>query len=244
MIHLTGDIHGFSGAHRLFYGYDPYLHKIKEGDYLIVLGDFGLIWNQKENLNEKYFLDEINKRPWITLFIEGNHENFDRIWSDEFETIEFGGHYAKKIRDKILYLQRSCIYEIEGKKFLTIGGADSIDKKYRKAGISWWKQEKIMPSDITAAEQALAEHNNTVDYVLTHTCPHKVLKYCFPDSPEAYPDPSGRRLNKIMRIAKFKRWYFAHLHLNIKQDEEHPKFPYNFEGLYENIIPLGGEIEK
>ena len=217
MIHLTGDIHGLSGAHRLFYGYDPYLHKIKEGDYLIVLGDFGLVWNQKENLNEKYFLDEINKRPWVTLFIEGNHENFDRLWSDEFETIEFGGHCAKKIRDKILYLQRSCIYEIEGKKIFTMGGGTSVDKMYRTEGITWWKEEIPAYADLVEARANLSKHNYEVDYIITHSCDERSLYYppiVNRSNKRGKTQEENKLFNEYENNVKYKHWYFGHYHVD------------------------------
>ena len=122
---------------------------------------------------------------------------------------------------------------------MTLGGGDSIDKQCRISGISWWKQEKITPANIKEAELELSRHDNTVDYILTHACPHKLLKYCFPNTHNKFPDPSGRQLNKLLKIANFKHWYFAHLHINTISEIFDSYFPHDkFTGLFEDIIEL------
>ena len=41
----------------------------------------------------------------------------------------------------VIHLMCGEIYNIEGKKFFTFGGAVSYDKEQRIPNVSWWKQE-------------------------------------------------------------------------------------------------------
>lgn len=76
MIYVTGDIHGEVDISKLN---TQNFSQAKEGDYLIICGDFGLIWDIKPSKNEEYWLKWLSKKPWTTLFVDGNHENFDRL---------------------------------------------------------------------------------------------------------------------------------------------------------------------
>ena len=80
MIYLTGDIHGQYDIHKLATrGLANQDIAPKEGDFLVVCGDFGLVWNKRQNSEERYWLRWLAKKPWTTLFVDGNHENFDRL---------------------------------------------------------------------------------------------------------------------------------------------------------------------
>ena len=81
MIFVTGDIHG--NPVRLstdnFYEQKEF-SGIKEDNTVIVLGDFGLVWNHNgESSNEKWWLDWLEEKPFTVCFVDGNHENFDRL---------------------------------------------------------------------------------------------------------------------------------------------------------------------
>ena len=56
MIYVTGDMHG--DIERL---YDPSFKKLKEGDTLIIAGDFGFLWDdQKKKRNCSNILAQEN----------------------------------------------------------------------------------------------------------------------------------------------------------------------------------------
>lgn len=44
---------------------------------MIICGDFGGIWDGSEA--EQQVLDWLENRPFTTLFVDGNHENFDLL---------------------------------------------------------------------------------------------------------------------------------------------------------------------
>lgn len=239
MIYLAGDMHGPIGFYDLVY--EAQEHCLSEDDYLIVLGDFGLIFAQEKTTRETHLLNTLNEQPWTTLFIDGNHENFQRLWNkEEFPDISFGGAVASKVRDKVIYLQRGAVYTIEDKTFLTIGGADSIDKAYRTPNYSWWEQETITQNDIDVAMKNMAKYNYNIDYMLTHTCPKEILPYCFEELFEGF-DESSEKLSQIADKIQFKKWYFGHLHID-KSSASDKNFPEKYHALYNDIVKIGDDL--
>ena len=71
--YITGDVHG-DWISRLNINAFPEQKEMTKDDYVIILGDMG-IWNNSktENCN----LDWLEERSFSTLFIDGNHSNFD-----------------------------------------------------------------------------------------------------------------------------------------------------------------------
>lgn len=127
MIFLTGDIHG--QPQRLG-SYDfPEGKNLTKDDYVIILGDFGIIWEKDETTgNERYWLDWLENKPWTTLFIAGNHENYDRLEDySKFPVEEWHGGMAQKIRPSVIHLCYGEIFDIDGYKFLNLEGAASHD---------------------------------------------------------------------------------------------------------------------
>ena len=74
-----------------------------------------------------------------TLFIDGNHENFEQLNSYAVE--QWNGGKVHIIEDNMIHLMRGQIFTIDGLKFFTFGGAYSIDKMSRAEGISWFPEE-------------------------------------------------------------------------------------------------------
>lgn len=77
MIYVTGDTHGEYGR---IIEFDA---KLEENNIIIVCGDFGFIF--KNDVQENMILDEIEKRKYTILFVDGNHENFTAINSYPIE---------------------------------------------------------------------------------------------------------------------------------------------------------------
>ena len=125
MIFITGDTHG--SFLRFNTSSFPEQKELSKDDCVIVCGDFGGIWQQKAGKEEAYWLNWLREKQFTLLFVDGNHENFTRLNSDEFETVDFCGGKAQKIRDGIYRLLRGQVYEIQEKRFFTFGGASSHD---------------------------------------------------------------------------------------------------------------------
>ena len=77
MIYLTGDTHGKIDIKKIFDWQEG--QNLTKEDYLIILGDFGLIFYGKDHElyeREQKLIKKLNDCPWTTLFVDGNHENF------------------------------------------------------------------------------------------------------------------------------------------------------------------------
>ena len=78
MVFITGDIHG-NPQNRFSLENFPQQNELCKKDLVIILGDFGLVWDYKgENTYEKERLDWLEQKTFTTCFVDGNHENFDR----------------------------------------------------------------------------------------------------------------------------------------------------------------------
>ena len=124
MIYITGD------CHRNFERFNtrnfPEQKEMTKDDYVLICGDFGGIWNKDtENKEETWLLDWLDCKTFTTLFIDGNHENFDRLYAYPVE--EWHGGKIHKIRPSVLHLMRGQVFEIAEKKVFTFGGASSHD---------------------------------------------------------------------------------------------------------------------
>ena len=172
-IYITGDCH--SSWSRFSTRNFPQQKEMTREDYVIVCGDFG-IWN--DSTQERKMLDWLAEKNFTLLFVDGNHENFDRLYGGEFEEVEFHGGRAHRIRENIYHLMRGYVFSLCGKKVFAFGGASSHDiadgivdpaayadnhslkkvirmlsarnKQYRIKGVSWWPEEMPRCGEPTA----------------------------------------------------------------------------------------------
>lgn len=250
MIVVTGDTHrdfrrlSSKNTKRLF----------EEGDFVIIAGDCGLTWDNDDTF--RYYKDILENKPYTTLFIDGNHENFDILNSYNIEEWH-GGKVHHIAKDKIIHLMRGQVYDIEGKKIFTFGGGHShdmqgglLDKKdplfkqkvkeanklwlpYRIIGESWWKEE--MPSD-KEYEEGLAnlEANNwQVDYIITHCIASSYLSDIGIKLgiKGMEPDELTEYFENIKSKTAYNKWYCGHYHLNYRIDDKHTVLYESFEEL-------------
>jgi len=223
-IYITGDIHG--DPMRLARKKFPEGKNLTKDDFAIVAGDFGIIWSNKPDNKEAYELKWLEQRPWTTLFIDGNHENFYRLGLLPEEEM-FGGKVGV-VRKGIYHLKRGEIYLIGGKTFFCFGGAYSWDRWHRTLGISYWEEEVPNYTEMDYGLAQLESVQYKVDYILTHTMPRFLVPILgFSKAPEDKEDPTSKYLDHISNSATFEKWYFGHMHI----DKDMGKF----KCLYENI---------
>ena len=202
MIFITGDTHGDIDYQRLL---ELKQYHLSYDDYLIICGDAGICWSPD---TLQYHLDLYNDIGCTIIFIDGNHENF--VMLAQCPLVEYCGALMHQIDEHIFHVLRGEIMTLEGKRFLCIGGAVSIDKMYRVPYVSWWPEEEITFHDIDNAIKNLAKVDNKVDYVVTHCCdtPTVTKAFCF------HKDICTDQLNFIDEIVEYKHWYFGHYHFS------------------------------
>lgn len=77
MIFITGDTHMPIDMGKLSRERFPIQDQLTKDDYVIICGDFGGVWDGR--WHDKRCMDDLNARNFTTLFIDGNHENFDLL---------------------------------------------------------------------------------------------------------------------------------------------------------------------
>ena len=213
MIYVTGDIHGEMSISRLNTKNFPEQKKMTKDDYVIIVGDFGLIWDGGPS--DKYWLDWLERKPFTTLFIDGNHENFDLLY--QYPTKEWNCGLVHEIRPSVMHLQRGEVFVIDELKVFTFGGALSIDKPYRTEGKSWWPQEMPNMKEMENGLSNLAIHANRVDIILTHNGPESIVK-TFGFGIKQEEKALAKYLEHIKNHVGYDKWFFGHWHENRSYD--------------------------
>lgn len=113
MIYVTGDTHGDYGVFA-----ERKLDRLKKDDILLIAGDFGFIWDNSNS--EIKNLKKLAKKKYTIVFVEGAHENFERL--REFEEVDFYGGKARKIAANIYCLNRGELYTMDGRTVFALGG--------------------------------------------------------------------------------------------------------------------------
>lgn len=221
-VFVRGDLHG-----RI----EPLLFaNLNKNDILIILGDFGLIWD-KDDKTVQSILDIIEREiPYTIAFIDGNHENFVQIKNFTKKIEKWNDGLIDRISNNLIHLRRGEIYNINDKRIGICGGANSIDKAWRIEGESWWKEEEITNEDIENFKTNL-KNNKKIDFMLTHDCPENlvpIVKLYSGINDNGKISNSQKQLEKIYKIVDFNKWYFGHWHMNYK-------FNNQFECLYDQI---------
>jgi hypothetical protein len=188
---ITGDIHGDFGA----------LNKIitkKSPSYCIVCGDSAYFWAGE---HQKCKIKPNNTKIYL---LPGNHED----WNLFEKIIGRNGPDPIEIEPNIFYCPIGSSTIINNKTFLFIGGADSIDKQWRTAGISWFSQEVLNEKDL----EYIVSRNIKADVIFSHTCPFIFNIFDKLGIYDKLYDPTSRLLDIVWEQFKPKNWFFAHFH--------------------------------
>lgn len=223
MIYVTGDTHGGIDIAKLNSQNFPEQKRLTKEDYVIICGDFGFVWNGGQE--EQWWLKWLSDRNFTTLWIDGNHENFERLYAYP-EISKFGGK-AREIVPGIYHISRGQVLTIDGRRIFFMGGARSIDKKWRLDRISWWEEELPSVAEEQSALDALEACGWNVDYVVTHCAPSSVAGQLVPGAFEA--DSATELFEHIDHRLSYKKWYFGHYHVDEVVDDQH-------EALYNKVV--------
>ena len=214
MSYVTGDTHGSINIGKLSTKNFPDQKHMSKSDYLIICGDFGGVWDGSKE--EQYWRKWLKQKPFTTLFVDGNHENFPAL--NSYDVQEWNGGKVHKIEDSIFHLMRGQVYQIDGYKFFSMGGASSHDKEYRIEGWSWWAEELPSTEEYLEALANLDKNNWNVDFVISH---------CAPDSVQTQiknwyeKDKLTNFMESIKNDLSFSHWFFGHYHTDWKIDDKY-----------------------
>lgn len=207
-IYVVGDIHGKIDIGKLNNRNFPEQKELTKNDYVIIVGDFGFPWIGLDSPEDNWWLDWINDKNFTTLFIDGNHENFNLLY--KYPEKEFLGVNCHQLRDNVYHVKRGEVLKINDFKILCMGGANSHDKAYRKEGVSWWKEEEPTYNEWEKAFLNVEK----ADIILTHDAPYSVLRAMMLNVEENNVNKMLDRL--FQRDLKATKWYFGHHHIDRK----------------------------
>ena len=201
-IYFTGDIHGEFNS----FGYGITRRYGIKNAHVIVAGDIGMGF-YKHN----YYVDmftSMNKRLSAlnvhVYFVRGNHDNPDYFNNTPEDMRQFS--HIHLVRDY-------TVLQIEGHNILCVGGAASVDKKFRTKDVDWWEFENVLPYHELNCKD--------IDIVVTHCapifCPPKFERISWMDD-ELHDKAKEDRIIlaklyfDLIKHSDVKYWFYGHYH--------------------------------
>jgi hypothetical protein len=178
---VVGDTHGNIQTHRrvtdaaVELGIRVVLH----------VGDLGVgPWPHEPRDKMLYRLDRDLEAAgaWL-LLTGGNHENWTRIDAAAIDETDDLGFAVLGLAGRVRVFGRPGRVTVGGRVVASVGGAVSVDQRWRTAGESWWPQEAVTPAMVDALGDEPA------DVLVTHEVPAGV------------PVASDSRLAPVLAVA-------------------------------------------
>lgn len=193
---FVGDIHG--DLYDVSYQIEKLPSDVKN---IIFLGDIGFGFFGDGQLENK-FLKYIPKHIKIWL-LRGNHDN----------PIYWEVKYIVNPYPRLNFIKDCDVLNINGKRFLVVGGGISIDRDYRTGGKSYWSDEYVKLPDKNLLEDnihGIISHSGIKPPVLEGSL-HPLIEN---SSDEMKADLKREEdiFNTILTIAKPKEWFYGHFH--------------------------------
>jgi hypothetical protein len=189
---ICGDIHGR-------FGYFKRVLEQEKPDLAICLGEWGY-WLQ-------CWPDMKAIKPKCPVYwIDGNHERFDML----------NRRTSDEIAPNIFYKPRGTVELINGKNVLFMGGAFSIDYKYRTVGFDYFPDDEL----VTQADINKIPKGVKVDIVCSHTAPN-MFSILDPEREKMFPDQSRYYLDIVLKKYQPAQWWMAHWHCHKEDHYKH-----------------------
>lgn len=215
-VFITGDIHCPIDIDKLNSKCFDEGNNLTKNDILIICGDAGFVWNGGNR--DKKWIEWISRRPWTTVYVDGNHENHNLLKT--YPVIHFFGAKAHKISDSLFHIKRGEIMTINDETYFCFGGAFSHDIEYRIENISWWQDELPVQEEIDNAIANLKKYHNQINYIITHDVPSSINMHLGYNIPIMDYYTHGKYihlcnfLQNILESVNFDAWFAGHYHIN------------------------------
>lgn len=158
--------------------------------------------------------------PITLLCVRGNHE--DRPQNREnmkFKDLDPdpvvpNRLYYEEEFPNIFYFHDGGVYNINGRTYLVIGGAYSIDRQYRQMmGWRWFKDEELTQEEFCNIADKVDHWK--YNFVLTHTCPYSWMPtdlFLQGVDQSTVSNHTEKWLETISNIIDYDHWLFGHFH--------------------------------
>ena len=226
---ITGDTHGTLDIAKVVQFFNDHEGQYGEDDYLIICGDVGVCGFDPDT--EKEVRRIFRELPVTVLFIDGNHEHHQKL--NDYPVDEWMGGKVHVIEPNIIHLMRGQVFDIDGTKFFTFGGAYSVDRYVRIEGFDWFPEEIPSREEYEEGLKNLQKNDYQVDFIITHTAPREVAAAMGFGEMSDDEIELRRYLQQIADEACYESWFFGHIH----EDEV---IEDTFYAMYDEIIVIRG----
>lgn len=207
---LAGDWHGKT------IGATMSIEKIVEqsdAEVILHLGDYG-VWGEASGRKYLFSVNKLLKKFDKVLFVTlGNHENYNLI--EKFENVPgMPGCLYEPGNEHVVYFSRGFKWTWNDKKFMSFGGANSIDRRFRTVDKDWWAQEQISDADVAEGIKV-----GSVDVMLSHDAPygsdilgsHRSVNLGL--DIEMYANESRKQLKRVTDVTQPSMLFHGHYHI-------------------------------
>ncbi|WP_150951599.1 metallophosphoesterase family protein [Microbacterium testaceum] len=174
---------------------------------ILQLGD----WWMDPTATDHLLLDAGIERVYVTL---GNHEP----WNVISPLLDAHPGVAIRVSEVTWLLPRPARLEIGGRKVLSLGGAASVDRRWRVEGRDWWLDEAITDDHVAAAIDS-----GEADIMLTHESPARTpvrsVREVLRTNPNGFPSDaliesaaSRGRVSQVWDVARPMLLMHGHMH--------------------------------
>src|ERR1035437_4686862 len=169
-VFVLGDIHGDFSVIASWI-----VNNVITNSIIVQVGDFGIGFNnnQAEYLKQLDFV--VGSHENILYVVRGNHDNPSCFAENNNTSVSIYGRqgdldssdleYAIRNLKNIQLLPDYTVLDINGEKWLFVGGSISIDRKHRVLGQSYW------PEEIFVYDESKISELEGIDRVVTHISP-------------------------------------------------------------------------
>lgn len=212
-IAFAGDWHG--NAPWAVSAIDLMTNRLADEDEKLIfqLGDFGF-WPGKWGQQYIEALDAALEKAGAELFfIDGNHENHALLKKLAKSKLVNGQAVPCPVTDRITWLQRGTRFKINGKIYLALGGAASIDRIRRTENISWFPAERITLEQRDSAiadgpAVVLLSHDSPLDVPITY--PN--MGFVIPEHDLALSEINRQHLQDVVDRCEISYVMHGHIH--------------------------------
>lgn len=167
---------------------------------ILQLGDFGW-W--PDGLKDWETVGRTLRRP--LYFIKGNHEYMPLLPLLAEQPVE--------LLPNIWYIPSGLVVRFGGLAVGCVGGAASIDYRFRTPGYDWFFEEALLPD-----EAARIDTWTRIDLLVTHTPPQSVIQRYFPTPVGLHPewqDPTAVQIEDVYQRFRVPL-YAGHMHTSLQ----------------------------
>lgn len=221
---ILGDVHA-NGSWAMYALNKFYREGITE---ILQVGDFGFYGGQHGQLFLKRVNTKLKMYGQTLLIAPGNHEDYDYL-----ETIPVSDDGWQYVRSNIKVAPRGLRWEKDGRNFLFLGGAPSVDRWYRTTMVkakAWWSQEALTPEDV---ENVIA--GGRADVMVCHDAPNGVREIDrniagnpmgFTVEDLAYAAEGRALMSKAFHAVEPKLFLHGHYHFPVDETVYEPVAPF------------------